>query len=190
MTVDTDMPVRETTDLRPTTADAADTQELLRTMAAMVRTVFGVALQTPADAPAEHGAGSGQLPPAPISLPDETPTLVSVPVTAPGAPASIAVDFPPAVEVQQPEQPIGLSVVPDTEPTDSLAVPSISLGDSPWTPPPAPPAPVEPAASLPSFDGYPVAIPIPGYAAPTVPSAPSADRHSLALLQEVAFLDD
>jgi hypothetical protein len=126
-------------------------------------------------------------------------------VTRTEAPASIAVDFPPAVEVQQPEQPeeseqsIGLSVVTDSEPAGSLPMPSISLADSSWaapTPPPAPevviPAysPTEPAASLPMPDSYPAAIPVPAYAAPIVPEPPAADRHSLALLQEIAFLDD
>jgi hypothetical protein len=209
MTVDTERPVFGATDTRPTVGDAAATQELLRTMAAVVRTLFGVALQAPAGASAEE-AEPAQLAPVSISLPPETPTLVSVPVTYPEPVAPIAVDFPPPVDVQQPvevqqpeqaEQPLGLSVVPASEPAASLPMPSISLADSSWAPAPPPPeaaptaalpaySPAEPAESLPMIDGYPTAIAVPAYAAPVLPEPATTDRHSLALLHEIAFLDD
>jgi hypothetical protein len=204
MTVDTDRPVFEAA-AQPTAGDAADTQEILRTMAAVVRTMFGVSLRAPLDSPSTDAAAAvaepAQAAPVSLALPPESPTLVAVPVAAPDAPpapSSIAVDFPPLVQVEAPEQPVSLAVVPDAEPAESTPTPSISLGDSSWAPAPAPPAPVvsipanspvEPAVSLPTTDGYPAAIAVPAYAAPVLQEYAS-DRHSLALLQEIAFLDD
>jgi hypothetical protein len=103
----------------------------------------------------------------------------------------------------QPES-IALSVVPDPEPVEalaSIAMPSISLGEASWpspqdpaiaipafSPPEPPPAaaPASPAASLP----MPSSIPVPSYVAPAAPAVPVVDRHNMALLHEIAFLDD
>lgn len=194
MTVDTEQPVREA----PSAQQLDESAELVRTMAAMVRTIFGVALQAPAD---EAPAPSGQ--PAQVEAVPAAPVAVALPVDVP---AQVPVEAPMAAPVEQPT----LVAVPDVpepvqveaEAPTSIAMPSLGLAaEGSWSPPqspsivipayspPEPPAPVA-APSLPMPDSYSAGIPVPTYVAPVVPPAPVADRHSMALLHEIAFLDD
>ena len=118
MTVETELPVREAPAY---VTDPADAAELLRTMAAVVRTVFGVALQAPPEASQEQPVAqvesapaapvSVALPPdmpampSSIAMPTEAPTLVSVP----DAPATVQLVQPePAAEIAA-QEPVGLS---------------------------------------------------------------------------------
>jgi hypothetical protein len=211
MTVETELPVRDAR--HDSTADASDAAELLRTMAAVVRTVFGVALQAPSDAHHEqpHEQPGAQVESAPVSvaLPPEMPSSIAMPaeaptlVAVPEAPVSIPLTMPaPAAEVA-PQEPVGLTVVPDPEPTlsaPSVELPSISLGEGGWPPPQTMSVPtvVIPEFSPPeppAVHSAPPSIPVPTYVAPVAPIAPfaaepPADRHSMALLHEIAFLDD
>ena len=215
MTVETELPVREAPAY---VTDPADAAELLRTMAAVVRTVFGVALQAPPEASQEQPVAqvesapaapvSVALPPdmpampSSIAMPAEAPTLVSVP----DAPATVQLVQPEPAAESAAQEPVGLTVVPDAEPAEaptSIAMPSISLGEAGWPPPQNTMQSTTPSIVIPEFSppeppaaySAPPSIPVPTYVAPVAHIAPfaaepQADRHSMALLHEIAFLDD
>lgn len=119
-------------------------QETLREMAALIRTVFGVAL---------HGAAL-ETPPAPVA---PAPPAPPKPVT-------------PLVPRPATAEPAGLPV-------------------------PGVPVPGLPGPGLP-VPGLPVPAPAASLAVPALPGTAGSDkqqpldRHSLSLLQEIAFLDD
>jgi hypothetical protein len=139
--------------------------------------------------------------PSSIAMPAEAPTLVSVP----DAPAPVQLtEAWPAVEIAA-QEPVGLTVVPDDEPVEaptSIAMPSISLGEAGWPPPLSTTPQPTPSIVIPEFSppeppaaySAPPSIAVPTYVAPVPQYAPfaepAADRHSMALLHEIAFLDD
>ena len=217
MTVETELPVREAPAY---VTDPADAAELLRTMAAVVRTVFGVALQAPPEASQEQPVAqveSAPAAPASVALPPDMPAMPAMPssIAMPTeAPTLVSVpDAPATVQLVQPEpaesaaqEPVGLTVVPDAEPAESppsIAMPSISLGEAGWPPPLSTTPQPTPSIVIPEFSppeppaaySAPPSIPVPTYVAPVAHIAPFAaepqvDRHSMALLHEIAFLDD
>lgn len=148
--------------------EAASTQEsevvreTLLELAAVIRTIFGAGLQTPVRQPAPASAYTEVVPPEPITPPAP---LAAVPAPAMSADAE-AMPRLPVPEV------VALDV-PDLANAPALA--------GPRTPVP---------------EVAPAAIPVPSIPVPAAPPENSqdhdspAERHSLALLQEIAFLDD
>jgi hypothetical protein len=73
--------------------------------------------------------------------------------------------------------------VPAPDRQAATAPPSIEI--------PAAPAPIQAAPDIPAPTAIPVAgLPVPSLPIPAPDFADSAERHSMALLQEIAFLDD
>lgn len=135
-------------------------RDTLFEMAAVIRTIFGAGAQAPVRQPAS--AYTEGVPPDPIAPPAP---LAAVPAPTIPAPA-VAVPPVPVPEV------VALHV-PDLPDAPALAVPR---------------TPVPEVATA--------AIPVPSIPVPAVAPENSqdhdspAERHSLALLQEIAFLDD
>ena len=157
-------------------------------MAAIVRTVFGVALQAP---PAEQSAdvsmneassedyplGVDDLPSEPlyVETTEAEPTYVDVPPAA-----GLSVEPPPVVTAPGRT----LYAVPAIHPTDGEPIAlEAPHGETTATPLAAPAAPI----GIPEAPA--LGIPVPAYTPPDSPTHAS-ERHSLALLQEIAFLDD
>lgn len=178
----------------PTELAPEDVRETLLEMAAVVRTVFGVNLAGAfAEAPAAPVAPAAAAPydPAPAPPVDVAAPGESLPVPPPAAPASVPVPSDLPVEVR--------AVTPP-----GMATPAAA-------------SPVPAASHAEAQPGPPASLPVPGVAAPhpivlpdvppladldadsdatsDVPAAPvpaphTFDRHSMALLNEIAFLDD
>ena len=184
-------PSLPTTRPRVSALDAAAGAEALRTMAAIVRTVFGVALQAPPaeqsaaqpvdvsmdQAPAnDYSLGVEELPSEPLHV--ETIRAESSYVDVPAA-AGLSVE-PPVVTAPGRT----LYAVPAIHPTDgepiALEAPHEETTATPLT---------TSAASIGIPEAPALGIPVPAYTPPDSPT-PASERHSLALLQEIAFLYD
>ena len=148
MTVETDHP------RRPGTAP-----ETLRAMAAIVRTVFGVALQPPSVEPAS----------------------VATPVATTGAPGPATLPPVAPVPVPLPEMTTPATVEP-------VVLPVETVHEARWTAPPVSDTLAAPSW-VPSESSSPVVVAMPSIPLPESMPVVS-ERHSLALLQEIAFLDD
>lgn len=179
-----------TTPDQPTSApvmNADDAREVLHEMVAVVRTIFGSAAQLAQPQQADEYQHTEVQPPvqAVPAYEVELPQLHE-----PAAPAALS--LPEAEPIEAPQtaafasvpMPTALAVEGDTVATPGATSPTAA----PSTPALAVPAaqPVE----LPPLERAPVinALPMPDYAPPAEPQTP--ERHSMAMLQEIAFLDD
>ena len=189
-----------TTPDQPTSApvmNADEAREVLHEMVAVVRTIFGSAaplaqsqqtdkphteVQTPVQAvPAyevelpTHPQPQAQEPAAPaaLSLPEAEP------IEAPQTAAVTGVPMPTALAVE------GHTVATPgaTSPTAAPSTPALAM-------PAAQPVEVPPLEQAPVIN----ALPMPDYTPPPAetqaPEPQTPERHSMVMLQEIAFLDD
>ena len=171
-----------TTPDQPTSApvmNADEARETLLEMVAVVRTLFGSAAQQPVEAAPEAPPEAQELP----AYEPEQPTY-SLPEAEPTpAPQTAAVTSVP--------MPAAFAVEGDTVATPGATSPTAAPSTPVLAMPAAQPVELPPLAQAPVIN----ALPMPDYTPPPpvetqAPEPQTPERHSMVMLQEIAFLDD
>jgi hypothetical protein len=182
------------------TLQPGDAREVLREMAAVVRTVFGASLQasrqaTPpvaADAAPQQPQAVVTTPEPPVAAPGPVPVAPVAPAAAapaPGGPASIPMPTIPLPDV--PSEAVTENAEPATDPVVAPAAPAApettGAGAEVEQPVEADEAPAAYVGEVPALRLVPNP---PETRAPAAPVPTVSAEHRQAVLREVAFLDD
>ena len=163
------------------TLNPGDARDVLREMAAVVRTVFGAGLQASRTAPTPVAAESEPVQPQVVAMPPQEPAPAPI-ATAPAASAAAPVSIPMPTSLPLPDVPAE-AVTADADDTTDITTDITAEDDQPAEvdEAPAPYAGEVPALRL---------VPNPPGVTPAAPVENVTVEHRQSVLREVAFLDD